>query len=108
MRVRCKSGLRGDCRQLQTTYADFAEFARYCETFGLHTRLGFHTAEDAWDANPVIESSVLPSDFRISPPYRRKLVMAKLRAASGPESKFRAALDRVNKQYGRALKKLAR
>ena len=83
MRVRCKSGLRGDCNTLQSAYeGGFAEFERYADTYGLHTRLGYHTPEDAWDANPVVESSVNPSDFRISPAYRRRKVMAALRMAS--------------------------
>ena len=94
MRVRCKSGLKGWCNTLQSNYeGGFEEFQRYCETYGLHLTLGFHTAEDAWDANPVVEGSVDTSDYRISPPYRRKLVMASLR--------------KVNSKYGRALKNLA-
>ena len=63
--VKCRSGLiRFECR-LRHNYAGFPDFRRYSETHGLHSRLGFKTAGEAWHANPVIQGSVEPSDFRI-------------------------------------------
>jgi hypothetical protein len=62
--VKCKSGLTGYQCRLQNNYAGLAEFERYAETYGLHSRLGFKTPRAAWDANPTIQGSVEPSDFR--------------------------------------------
>ena len=64
MTVICKSGLRGWRCRLQENYADEADFAAYAETYGLHTRLGYKTIHGAWRANPIVEGSVEPSDFR--------------------------------------------
>lgn len=63
--VTCKSGLRGWQGKLQKQYASFAEFESYAEMYGLHTRLGFATPRACWDANPTVQGSVEPSDFRI-------------------------------------------
>jgi hypothetical protein len=63
-RVICRSGLGGWRCRLRRNYASFAEFEAYSETYGLHGRLGFKSAEAAWEANPVVEGSVEPSDFR--------------------------------------------
>ncbi len=62
--VKCKSGLTGYQCRLRENYAGFAEFERYAETYGLHGRLGFKTPRAAWNANPMIQGSVDPSDFR--------------------------------------------
>jgi len=62
--VKCKSGLRGYQCPLQENYANYEEFERYAETYGLHTRLGYKTSRAAWDANPTVQGSVEPSDFR--------------------------------------------
>ena len=64
-RVKCKSGLSGWRGRLRGIYDnDFSTFDCYCETYGIHSRLGYATPEDAWEANPSIEGSVQPSDFR--------------------------------------------
>ena len=62
--VKCKSGLRGWQSPLRDNYADFAEFERYAETYGLHRRLGYRSPRAAWNANPTVQGSVNPSDFR--------------------------------------------
>ena len=61
--VTCKSGLKGSEGRLQKRYDNFEEFKGYSAAFGLAKRLGFRTAADAWKANPIVQSSVEPSDF---------------------------------------------
>ena len=63
-RVICKSGLEGWQCKLRKNYLSFDEFKAYCETWGVHLRLGYKTAETAWKANPLIQGSVNASDFR--------------------------------------------
>jgi hypothetical protein len=65
MRVKCQSGLMGERRRLRVDYSDFEQFEAYSEIYNLAARLGFESAQDAWEANPVIESSVKPEDFRM-------------------------------------------
>ena len=62
--VICKSGLKGSEGRLQKDYESFEEFAAFSETYGLAKRLGFKTAAAAWKANPLVQSSVEPGDFR--------------------------------------------
>jgi len=62
--VICRSGIQGWRGNLQENYDSFEEFESYCENFGLHTRLGFETPKEAWDADPIVEGSTNPSDFR--------------------------------------------
>jgi hypothetical protein len=45
---------------------DFDCFSCYCETYGIHTRLGYASPTEAWAKNPVIEGSINPSDFRVA------------------------------------------
>ena len=71
-RVKCRSGLTGYQCRLHENYADFDEFAHYAETYGLHTRLGYRTPKAAWEANPMIQGSVNPNDFRKVRPPRKK------------------------------------
>jgi len=66
-RVKCKSGITGNECHLQENYSDLDEFKGWSETYNLAGRLGFDSAEEAWEANPLIQHSVNPSDFRISP-----------------------------------------
>ena len=63
-RVICKSGLQGYQEKLRTAYSNFAEFKAYSDTYGLATQLGYKTPEAAWKANPTIQGSIEPSDFR--------------------------------------------
>ena len=65
--VTCVSGLKGSQDKLQSRYANFEEFLDYCAVYDLHSRLGFFSPEEAWDANPTIQSSVLPEDLRVVP-----------------------------------------
>ena len=65
--VTCASGLKGSQDKLQQRYADLEEFIVFCETYNIHARLGFDSPEQAWEANPTIQSSVLPEDLRVVP-----------------------------------------
>ena len=62
--VVCESGIIGYQCHLRDSYHDFVEFLAYAETFGLHTRLGYATENDAWHDNPIIQGSAIPSDFK--------------------------------------------
>ena len=63
-RIRCDSGLMGWRDRLQKVYTSFEEFESDASTYGLTDRLCFDSAEEAWDANPTIQGSVDPSDYR--------------------------------------------
>lgn len=62
--VICKSGIVGYQCNLQDSYDDFDQFNYYAENFNLHRRLGYETPIKAWKANPLIQGSVVPNDFR--------------------------------------------
>jgi hypothetical protein len=62
--VKCDSGMRGWQCKLRENYDDFADFEQYCGEWNLHVRLGYGSAEAAWKANPTVQGSVIPSDFR--------------------------------------------
>lgn len=63
--VKCKSGLTGwQCRLRANYDRSFAQFESYDRTYNLAKRLGYKTAANAWKANPLIQGSVNPSDFR--------------------------------------------
>lgn len=62
-RVTCKSGITGWQSKLQKIYETKEEFFSYCENYGNHARLGFKTPDDAWDKNPLIQGSVVSSDY---------------------------------------------
>ena len=63
--VKCKSGLVGWQSRLKKNYQNFEEFRYYSEVYGIHERLGFSSAEEAWRANPLIKGSVIPSDLEV-------------------------------------------
>lgn len=46
---------------------DFGAWLAYSDMYGLAGRLGFTTAEDAWEANPTIQGSTDPRDFKVVP-----------------------------------------
>lgn len=50
--------------RLRNNYVNFSEWALLSDTWGLVNRLGFKTPEAAWKANPIIEGSTNPSDYR--------------------------------------------
>ena len=62
-RVICKSGLEGSEGFLQLGYGNFEEFEAFSDMYGLAKRLGYKSAAAAWKANPLVQSSVEPSDF---------------------------------------------
>lgn len=64
-RVRVTSGLIGYRCRLRASYDSFEQFEVFSEIYGLAERLGYLSAQAAWDANPVIEGSTIPSDFRV-------------------------------------------
>lgn len=64
-RVKCKSGLVGWQNKLQKNYSSLEEFAYYSEQYGIHKRLGFASSEEAWNANPIIKGSIIPSDLEV-------------------------------------------
>ena len=70
----CKSGLTGWRMRLRDIYkehtspeAAYDEWEHYSVTYGLAQRLGYRTARGAWNDNPIIEGSTIPTDYRISP-----------------------------------------
>jgi hypothetical protein len=63
--VTCRSGLRGWQQKLQDNYGSLEEFVAYAGTYGIHTRLGYATPQEAWDANPTIRGSVDPDDLEV-------------------------------------------
>ncbi len=63
--VKCLSGLKGWQCRLKENYTNLEEFETYSETWGVAERLGFETAEEAWDANPICQGSVSPMDLRV-------------------------------------------
>ena len=65
--IKCQSGLSGTQERLQDRYSSFEEFEHYSSTYGITKRLGFNGDRIAWNANPLIEGSVEPSDLRVSP-----------------------------------------
>ncbi len=66
-RIICKSGIQGWQSTLRKNYENsHAAFLAYDEVYHIAARLGFDSAEEAWQANPVIEGSVYPSDLRVS------------------------------------------
>ena len=64
-RVKCKSGITGWQCHLQKNYANLEEFQSYNEIYFISKRLGYESAESAWEANPVVQGSTIPSDFRM-------------------------------------------
>lgn len=63
-RVRCKSGLMGWRTRLRNNYSNDGQWIYNSDMWGLCGRLGYDSPESAWRANPVIEGSTNPSDFR--------------------------------------------
>jgi len=59
----CKSGLQGWQCHLRDIYNNFAEWEAYSTMYGLYLKLGYQTPEEAWDNNPIIQGSTIPSDY---------------------------------------------
>lgn len=64
-KVKCKSGIVGWQNRLQKNYSSFEEFESYCEIYNIHSRLGFKTALETWETNPLIQGSTIPSDLQV-------------------------------------------
>jgi deoxyadenosine/deoxycytidine kinase len=62
--VVCDSGIKGYQCKLQYNYVNFEEFKMYSEMYGLHERLGYKSAKSAWQKNPTIQGSSIPSDYK--------------------------------------------
>lgn len=61
--IRCKSGVTGWQSRLSEQFHTLQYFKDYDETYGLAKRLGFNSAEDAWERNPIVQGSVVPEDY---------------------------------------------
>jgi hypothetical protein len=62
--VKTASGLSGWRQRLQGVYSNFNEFFACCEIYSNHKKLGYASPKKAWQDNPIVEGSVLPSDYR--------------------------------------------
>lgn len=52
--------------KLQNDYDnDFEKWKAYSDMYGLAERLGFESPEEAWEANPLVQGSVYPEDFKV-------------------------------------------
>ena len=58
--------------KLRSNYSTFAEWREYSKMYDLAARLGFSDEQAAWDANPMIQGSVNPGDFKVVPPRAPK------------------------------------
>ena len=50
--------------KLQKNYTNFDDFCQWDEIYNLAKRLGFKSAKEAWDKNPMIQGSTDPKDFK--------------------------------------------
>ena len=62
--VTCKSGNTGWQAHLHDIFLDYEDFRKHSDTYNLATRLGYTDSLTAWNANPVVEGSHNPSDYR--------------------------------------------
>lgn len=66
--VRTKNkGVQGWQEKLQKIYGSFVDFEACSDIYGLAKRLGYKSALTAWRANPIVEGSVYPEDYRKVP-----------------------------------------
>lgn len=77
--VKCKSGAIGWQSKLKGVYKSLEEFKAYDEMYSIANRLGFKSADKAWEANPLIQGSTNPSDLRV---VKKKKKFAKRLAVS--------------------------
>ncbi|WP_317897142.1 hypothetical protein [Aurantibacillus circumpalustris] len=64
-KIVCKSGAKGWQSRLRKNYDSLEEFEYYSQIYGIHKRLGFESAQEAWDTNPILRGSVIPSDLEV-------------------------------------------
>lgn len=50
--------------KLQANYSSFDQFEMLSEIYGLSRRLGYASATEAWEDNPLIQGSVKPEDLQ--------------------------------------------
>lgn len=62
-KVKTIHGLIGWQCRLQKNYKDFEEFSNCCSIYDIANRLGFNNHVEAWNLNPIIQSSINPLDF---------------------------------------------
>lgn len=58
--------------RLQNVYDSVEDFRQWDEMYGLKERLGFPSVEEAWEANPMIQGSTKPADFKRVSSLNRK------------------------------------
>ena len=63
--VICKSGIKGSQGTIQGRYETLEIFEGYSAIYDINTRLGYETAEECWNDNPIIRSSTDPNDLEI-------------------------------------------
>ena len=63
-RTKCPSGLIGWQGRLQAQYESQEEFESYSDIYSLAERLGYDSADSAWQSNPVVAGSTNPVDYR--------------------------------------------
>ena len=63
-RVICKSGIEGWQGKLHNVFDSYEEFDACSDTYGLSKRIGYKSSEEAWEDNPIIQGSIVPSDYK--------------------------------------------
>jgi hypothetical protein len=58
--------------RLRKVYSGFKEWEQYDDVYKLAERLGFDSAEEAWDRNPLVTGSSDPRDFKVVPEHKMK------------------------------------
>jgi hypothetical protein len=81
--------------KLQEVYSNFEEFQSYSEMYGLAERLGFQSAEEAWQANPTVQGSVDPADYGVASDGGNPLQASVKVAADKEAMKASTALKKV-------------
>ncbi len=77
-RVKCKSGIEGWQDKLQNIYGTIEHFREFSNSFGVHRRLGYHSVQDVWEANPTIQGSINPDDLCVVTEKPKKSKKVKL------------------------------
>ncbi len=103
-RVKCISGIEGWQDKLQNVYPNLDEFRDFASTFGVHKRLGFASPKDAWDANPVIQGSTNPVDYRsVELIKEAKLIQKAYEKQTGGSFDFVDYLDQLAYRDGKIV-----
>lgn len=62
-RAICKSGLTGWQARVRDNWSSLEELKGYDENYDIAGRLGYESAEELWDENPIVQGSTNPSDL---------------------------------------------